>query len=139
MDEEGIQGDTTVQAFLSLLQGGERRIAQRLINGRVSTAAVLRDRILAYRDSLNDASFGPEFLDIDTASRAIDLCLRLVDQMDDLNSRDAHRVIQAAVEYLILDADAESDSHSIIGFDDDLRVAQAAAAAVGLSGSGERG
>jgi hypothetical protein len=43
-----------------------------------------------------------------------------------------HHLTQIAVSYFVLEEDAEDDNDSLIGFDDDMQVAVAAAKAMGL-------
>ena len=54
-----------------------------------------------------------------------DTCVKLLATVDDDTKPAARQAIQAAVRYLILEDDAESDLDSVIGLDDDAEVLNA--------------
>lgn len=77
-------------------------------------------------------------LDIDTARRVADGCLRLIGQARASGESGAERLAQVASLYFILDDDAESDVRSPRGFDDDLEVVEEALAVLSADAFGER-
>jgi uncharacterized membrane protein YkvA (DUF1232 family) len=50
-------------------------------------------------------------------------------------SEEHHRLVQAAVLYFVTDEDAESDTSSLIGFDDDRRVVRRVRTELGRAGT----
>ncbi|MEL7448246.1 MAG: hypothetical protein AAFN78_03505 [Pseudomonadota bacterium] len=75
-----------------------------------------------------------EHFDTRTALATIDVCRSLVKALPPEPSERQHRLTQAAIRYFVLQEDADSDTESMIGFDDDLMVARAVADALGLTG-----
>lgn len=68
-----------------------------------------------------------EFLDLETAERVADACEQALDLAATLGTDEARELAQAAASYFVMTRDAEADD-SVIGFDDDLRVAEAVVA-----------
>ncbi|MFQ5434135.1 MAG: hypothetical protein ACE5FD_04595, partial [Anaerolineae bacterium] len=73
-----------------------------------------------------------EFLDIDTAKRLAAVLITLLDEYSTFSP--SHRaLIIGAVRYFLQDRDAEPDTTSLLGFDDDTIVLNHVLAAIGLS------
>lgn len=94
--------------------------------------AELRERVHAYLGGLEGAAREHEFMDVATGRELGERCLRLLDRVASSQSEDERRAVQAAVLYYVLDEDAESDTGSPIGFDDDREVVAAAERYLGL-------
>jgi uncharacterized membrane protein YkvA (DUF1232 family) len=87
----------------------------------------------AYLEALPEAARVHEFLDVGKARSVGARCLRLIDTLTLATPESAHRAIQAAVLYFVLDDDAESDTESVIGFDDDEQIVAAVERILGIS------
>ena len=85
-----------------------------------------------YMDELQVRAQTSEFLDLATASKAANGCKILLSSLKADPSLQRHRAVQGAVDYFILEEDAEADD-SIIGFDDDWEVVETTAAVLGVS------
>ncbi len=96
---------------------------------------VLRADVARYLEVLTTRSSTDAFLDFDTASKVAAGCSRLLDLLGSQPTPGVHEAVQAAIDYFILEEDAESDG-SVIGFDDDLEVVQAAFEALGWDADG---
>lgn len=72
-----------------------------------------------------------EFLDVSTAREAIYICRALLQREGNSPDPERRLAVITAAQYLILAEDAEDDVNSVIGFDDDLQVAEAVARALG--------
>lgn len=83
--------------------------------------------------SLEEVSTRREFVDLGLARRVASDLDRLISLADrrSLDER-RRRLIQAAVRYFALDRDAEGDTASPIGFDDDELVVRAVARELGF-------
>ena len=68
-----------------------------------------------------------EFLDLETAERTAAACNQADDLAESVGTDEARTLARAAAAYFVLEDDAEADD-SVIGFDDDLRVAEAVVA-----------
>lgn len=78
------------------------------------------------------ASEGLEFLDLETARRVGKQCLALLDRAASLEPRETTGLlVQVAARYFIEDEDAEGDTSSPIGFDDDAEVVELVARELG--------
>ena len=93
----------------------------------------LRRMVSEYLVELETRARETDFMDIGLATQVASLCHRLIDSLDPTVAEEHHRLVQAAVRYFLIEEDAESDTDSLIGFDDDLLVARTIAAQLGLS------
>lgn len=90
----------------------------------------LDEAVARYLDELAKRPAQAEFLDLSTARRVGAACLALVRRLQSNPGAAHHAAVQAAVDYFLLDEDAEPDG-SIIGFDDDLQVVRVTAEVLG--------
>jgi len=86
----------------------------------------LAAEIDAYLRRLESAALRHELIDLGTAKLVARLCLTLLQQFGISPVDDHRRIVQTANRYFLLDDDAEGDVESIIAFDDDVQVVQAA-------------
>lgn len=90
----------------------------------VDSPQTLIELLDRYQDRLAQALSSNEFLDLQTA-QAIDVCLRdLLERWNQFPSQQ-QILIGAATRYFVEEEDAESDTRSILGLDDDLEVVNA--------------
>lgn len=97
-----------------------------------SAANQLQDDVRQYTLRIQEALQQNEFLDIDTAKRLAAVLITLLDEYSTFSP--SHRaLIIGAVRYFLQDRDAEPDTTSLLGFDDDTIVLNHVLAAIGLS------
>lgn len=84
-------------------------------------------RVLDYVATLRARAAREEFLDLETAERTATACNQAYDLAEIVGTDEARTLARAAAAYFVLKDDAETDD-SVIGFDDDLRVAEAVVA-----------
>lgn len=87
----------------------------------------LRRMVVEYSAALAAVARERDYLDGELATGLAQDCHRLLDSLSREVSEEHHRLVQAAVRYYVLDADAECDTDSLIGFDDDQLVVGAVA------------
>jgi len=136
----GSEGKDWGREVEARLPGPVGRILARFLTSPVRPLEELKGVVAEYLDELRRKARSVEFLDVATAERALDGCLRLLDAERGTQDASRQRVVQAAVEYYLLRKDAEEDT-SIVGFDDDLQVIQVTAEVLGhrLEGGGDGG
>ena len=81
----------------------------------------LRRELQAYLKKLEGALAQNEFLDIDTAKQMVGVFNILLDQFDAF-SKKGKALIFGAVQYFVQDRDAQPDTKSVLGLDDDVFV-----------------
>lgn len=91
----------------------------------------LATQVRDYLVELESLSETEEFLDITTARHIASQCHALIRGLTRDSSTHAHQLVHAAVRYFIEDDDAEGDSSSPIGFDDDAEVVEIIARELG--------
>lgn len=101
-------------------------IIKRLQKENLRPLSALKTEVKEYTAELKQEE--SEFLDLATAQDIAIECLQLIDQVTKFYSKPHHSALQVAIRYFVLDDDVVSDVDSIIGFDDDAEVAQAAKA-----------
>lgn len=84
-------------------------------------------RVQDYVATLQARASREEFLDLETAERTAAACNQAHDLAESVGTDEARTLARAAAAYFVLEDDAEADD-SVIGFDDDLRVAEAVVA-----------
>lgn len=70
-------------------------------------------------------------MDLITASKVARQCETLIATIDSGTKEMNHRLIHAALRYFVLSQDAESDTASPVGFDDDALVVEKVAKELG--------
>jgi hypothetical protein len=108
-----------------------QRILEQLSQEDLVAPRVLADELESYARRLGKISH-TEFFDLKTAKQVTVLCRDLLKALPAEPDARQHHLTQIAVNYFVLEEDAEDDNDSLIGFDDDLQVAVAAAKALGL-------
>ena len=86
-----------------------------------------------YASQLKYQAQKSEFFDLDTAEQAATLCRKLLEALPAGLSQEQHRLTQLAINYFVLEEDAEDDNYSLIGFDDDLQVVVAVIEELGFN------
>lgn len=99
--------------------------------GPLQSPKDLSDALHQYRQKLRRLHEASDLADVETAFRLIDDCESLLDSISTGAVQDHHRLVQAAVMYLIREDDEESDTQSLVGFDDDALVVRTVAGAIG--------
>ena len=82
----------------------------------------LPDQITAYLEDLAHRSLEHEFIDLELATTIGQRFHDLIDGVTIEMSREHRRLIQAAAKYFVTEQDADADTTSPIGFDDDTFV-----------------
>jgi len=89
--------------------------------------------LTAYFRTLDSLASEHEFLDLGLAQQLAQECEALLDLLNNGTSEQTHRLVQMAVSYFIDPNDAEDDTDSPIGFDDDAEVIRAVARELGVN------
>ena len=98
------------------------RILRRYLDEELLPLANLRDQIAAYLENLRQLSLEHEFIDLELATTIAARFHELLDEVTAETSSEKRRLIQAAAKYFMLEQDADGDTTSPIGFDDDTLV-----------------
>lgn len=85
----------------------------------------MRRRVSGYLVEIESRAREVDFIDVELAQAIADGCHRLIDTPEAGASEEHRRLVQAAVLYFVMDEDAEGDTSSLIGFDDDRLVVDA--------------
>jgi len=93
--------------------------------------------LTTYLQSLESQAAEHEFLDLELARQLSQECEALLDLLNNRTSEQTHRLVQMAVSYFIDPHDAEDDTDSPIGFDDDAEVIRLVAEELGVSRGGD--
>lgn len=110
--------------FLEVFDPALRPYVGQCLDGELLSRQELILRLDRYAEELSGRVHQHEFLDLTTA-RALDArCRVMLSRLEDLAPW-KQRLVQVAVLYFVLEDDAESDSDSIVGFDDDEEVVAA--------------
>ena len=115
-----------IKDFVSHVPAECRIIVRASLADELASKSELIDDLQEYILLLKQRSASQEFLDYDKAMLVADQCEVLLGDKFGVEGTERHAIIQAAVRYFILEDDAESDSESLIGFDDDEAVVAAA-------------
>ena len=127
----------TVAEVLSTLPPKVAVVFQQCLEGRLQSSDNLRRELEQFQARMREEHERSELLDMETADKLVETCQRMLDSMSDSPAEEDHRLIQAAVKYLIREDDEEGDVESPIGFDDDALVVRAIAKAIKLEESDE--
>ncbi len=112
------------------LPPGHRAIVDRLQRAPLRKPVELHSALRGFAARLDQPGSHHPFADRELANRIALTCRTLLD--DPSNQQPARlRLVQTAVDYLLLAEDLESDVHSILGFDDDALVFDAIVRALG--------
>jgi hypothetical protein len=113
-----------------------REVVGRLLAERPVPPAELRRQLEALRAAAAAVAAKDEYLDVALVDDLVAGCLALLDHVaadapGTLDHGERQRLVQVACRYLVLDEDGEGDFASLLGFDDDASVFNAAARALG--------
>lgn len=121
-----------VDRVLGVLDEDAGAIFSDLVEESLLASHELRAEVAGHLAKLEALKDFHENLDLDTARVVADRCLRLVDLISEDGPVESRRLAQAAARYFVVDEDAESDFHSLHGFDDDLGVVEAVEAVLSV-------
>jgi len=110
---------------------GSRKMFDDLARQELLDVGELFRQLRAYQQTITQASSVNDDVDADLARALAEASLKLLSTVGDGTSEEHQRAIQAAVRYLIIEDDAESDTDSVIGLDDDTEVLNAVLKFVG--------
>jgi hypothetical protein len=116
---------TTMDRLGELLDSETHGIVGELLDEPRIPVPKLAAEVASYLAKLEVEQDIDDRLDIETAREVADRCTRLLNEADDEADPERLRLIQAAAMYFVLEDDAESDTRSPSGFDDDLAVVAA--------------
>jgi len=105
--------------MLDELLSDTRPVVEKLLLEPARSAATLRASLDTFDAELPKAAEHP-LVDEQTAMRLSIACRALLDRVD--TDPEHLRLAQVAVRYLVMDEDADSDTDSPFGFDDDVEV-----------------
>jgi hypothetical protein len=111
-------GEETAEELLAKVPVESRPLVARLLDEPLLPSVVLRGEVDAYLNLYHDAQRGNESLDPEHAEALAARCRRLLDRVGP-DAPEAHRrLVQVAVRYFVIEADADDDM-GIGGLDDD--------------------
>ena len=114
-----------IQRVLDALPSSTARVLETCLEDSAAIASDPVGAVNAHVEQLKVAAKGNEFLDLEQAEQLGRRCHALLAQIGP-GCLEAHRkLVLAAVYYFILDDDAESDSDSVLGLEDDEQVLNA--------------
>ncbi len=113
------------EALLSSLGPEVAAIVQRLAAEPLLPPERLAVAVDGYLASVHAAHDGEPDVDLELAAAIAASAHRLIELIGPSTPERPRRLIQAAVRYFILEEDAEPDTGSVVGFDDDALVLNA--------------
>jgi hypothetical protein len=123
--------ETPEDRVLTSAPAGAAGLLREYLKEPLREVSELREEVRSYLSHLEHLSTEAEFLDLTLARRIGAQCAALLEGLNPHGSEDAHRLVQAAIRYFIEDDDAEGDTTSPIGFDDDAEVVEIVARELG--------
>lgn len=112
-----------------------RALVARLLDERPLPLAELRRQVADFRGAVAAAAEKDPYLDVRLVNELIDGCVALADQVvaggDGPDAGERHRLVHVACRYFVLSEDGADDFATMLGFDDDASVFNAAARALG--------
>ena len=114
--------ETAVGRVLTAAPAAIKTVLDRYTNEPLLDPDQMAEQLTAYIQEIDRLSQEIEFFDSDTAKRVATRCGKLIATLCTDSKSDHRRLVQIAVRYFVEDDDAESDSMSPIGFDDDALV-----------------
>lgn len=122
-----------ITSILPQLSSEIRRILDELHTEALVPLTVLSSELEQYARQLDTHARQSEFFDLDTAKFTAQLCRNLLRALPQPPDERQHRLTQLAINYFVLEEDAEDDNESLIGFDDDLQVVVAVIEELGFN------
>lgn len=129
-------GDASISRVMAALPERVRRHVDYTLREPRISQVELRRMVAEYLVELESRARYADYMDIGLATEVARICHLLIDTLVQPVEEEHHRLVQAAVRYFIIEDDAESDTDSLIGFDDDRLVAETVAAVLGISETG---
>lgn len=114
-------GSNRIDRLLASAPKPAAEILQRCLEEPLQPVGKLQNHIRDYLHTLTSIAADAEFIDLETARRTGARCEALLAGLD-ASDPEAHQLVQLAILYFIEDDDAEGDTTSPIGFDDDAEV-----------------
>ncbi|KPK60665.1 MAG: hypothetical protein AMJ59_04795 [Gammaproteobacteria bacterium SG8_31] len=109
-------------------------VFKRLMRAPRRSRQEMRRRVSSYIVGIEARAREVDYIDVELAQSIANGCHRLIDTLD-ADSTEEHRcLVQAAVLYFVTDEDAEGDTTSLIGFDDDRLVVDVVGQELGQCG-----
>ena len=127
------EAEISIDHVMAKLPSRVGAIVDRLFREATISRAELRRLVSEYLVQVEVRAREVDYLDVPRAGHIAMICHRLIDTLRGPVEPDHARLVQAAVRYFVIDDDAESDTDSLIGFDDDCLVAEVIAAELGVS------
>ena len=131
-DPGAVGNDVSIDRVMEALPSRVATIVSGLFREALLSPLELRRMVSDYLVSIEVAARELDYLDSQRANHIATVCHRLIDTLDEPVEQDHERLVQVAVRYFVIDDDAESDTGSLIGFDDDGLVATIIARELGL-------
>lgn len=125
-------GELSVARVMESLPEAIAALFQRLMAGPRLSREELRRRVATYLVSVEVSSRDVDHMDVNTAQAIANRCYRLIDTLTVESGEQHRRMVQAAVLYFVMEADAEDDRESLIGFEDDKLVVETACRELGM-------
>lgn len=109
-------------------------VFKRLMRAPRRSRQEMRRRVSSYIVGIEARAREVDYIDVELAQSIANGCHRLIDTLD-ADSTEEHRcLVQAAVLYFVTEEDAEGDTTSLIGFDDDRLVVDVVGQELGQNG-----
>lgn len=129
-DKDQELGDAT-QRVLGAMDVEVAAIIRGYLAEPLASPDVLQDHTKMYMKELEGLVAEGDVIDLELASDLAVRCARMVEEIERGVPEEHRRLIQAAVRYFVDSEDADGDTESLIGFDDDSAVIEAVALAIG--------
>lgn len=123
--------ETPITRVLDAAPPAIANLLRQFLDDPLRDVSELRNDINSYLQKLSDINEESEFLDLALARRVAAQCVALLDGLGPDSSQEAQQLVQVAVSYFVKDDDAEGDTDSLIGFDDDAEVVELVAREIG--------
>lgn len=133
VDVAAVGCDVSIDHVMAALPERVAAIVGRLFREAAVSPPELRRMVSDYLVSVEARARELDFLDLPRANHIATICHRLIDTLNGPVEKDHERLVHVAVRYFVIDDDAESDTESLIGFDDDCLVAEVVARELGLT------
>jgi hypothetical protein len=117
--------EISISRVIAAMPASVAAIFKRLMREPRLSREEMRRRVTTYLVGIESLARQVDYIDVELVQSIANRCCRLIDGVDVRSSEEHRRLVQAAVLYFLVDEDAESDTSSLIGFDDDRLVVDA--------------
>jgi len=117
--------EVSISRVVASLPEAIAAIFKRLMREPRLSRQEMRRRVSSYLVDLETLAREVDYIDVELVQSIAYRCQRLIDGLHERSSEEHRRLVQAAVLYFLVDDDAEGDTSSLIGFDDDRLVVDA--------------